>query len=219
MYTCQYKSIHMNDFFNRLKEERNKKGLTQEEFGLKCGVTKLTQSNYETGKRKPDIEYLDKAGILGCDIQYIITGEKNDLILVSNHAFGESALTIGFQRPWLERKGVNLERLILFTVKGDAMSPLLNTGDTLLVETYLHREITGNKVQIKQGLAPDEVLEHDGIYIVQLDGRQAVRQIQLMPSGARVFSSNSAFAELTIKTEEINNMVLGKVVWHAKDIG
>ncbi len=209
----------MYDFNNRLKEERSFKGLTQEEFGQKCGVTKLTQSNYESGKRKPDLEYLDRAASFGCDIQYIITGVKNDLVLVTNGSLGENALTIGFQRPWLEKKVVNIDRLFLFSVSGDAMSPMLNAGDTLLVEGYIHREKTGNKIQITQGLDPDETLEHDGIYIVQLNGRQAVRQIQLMPNGARVFSHNPEFEALTIKAEEINNIVLGKVVWVAKDIG
>lgn len=205
----------MSDY---LKNERNRLNLMQSHVCEKIEVGSATYTRWESGRPIPS-DKLTLLAKMGFDVQYIITGERNDLILVSNGAFGESALTLGFQRHWLERKGLNLERLMLFTVKGDAMSPLLNAGDTLLVETYLHRERTGNKVQIKQGLAPDEVLEHDGIYIVQLDGRQAVRQIQLMPSGARVFSDNSAFAELTIETENINNMVLGKVVWHAKDIG
>lgn len=68
--------MQMNDFFYRLKEERKKLDKNQADFGELCGVTKLTQSNYENGKRKPDIEYLSRAGEAGCDIQYIITGKR-----------------------------------------------------------------------------------------------------------------------------------------------
>ena len=184
----------------------------------KVDVGSATYTRWESGKPIPS-DKLTLLANMGFDVQYIITGVKNDLVLVTNGSIGENALTIGFQRPWLEQKGVNIDRLHLFIVSGDAMSPMLNAGDTLLVEAYIHRERTGNKIQIKEGLDPDETLEHDGIYVVRFNGRQAVRQVQLMPSGARVFSDNPAFKELTIKTDEIKNMVLGKVVWHGKYIG
>ena len=48
-------------FAERLKSERKRLKLNQEEFGNACGVKIIAQSNYELGKRMPDAEYLQKA--------------------------------------------------------------------------------------------------------------------------------------------------------------
>ncbi|WP_394231189.1 helix-turn-helix domain-containing protein [Salmonella enterica] len=59
----------------RLREERERLGLSQPALGKIGGVTKLTQLNYEKGKGMPDAAYLytiHKA--LGINIHYILTG-------------------------------------------------------------------------------------------------------------------------------------------------
>lgn len=66
----------MNDDFSiRLKKEREKLKLSAEAFGAMAGVRKTTQYNYEKGESKPDLEYLSYIAAMGCDINYIITGE------------------------------------------------------------------------------------------------------------------------------------------------
>lgn len=72
--------MQMNNFSERLKSERQRLNLSQEELGEACGVKKLAQFNYEKGERTPDANYLIKAAELGLDIQYILTG-----VAVSNH--------------------------------------------------------------------------------------------------------------------------------------
>ncbi len=63
-------------FGERLRDEREKIKMSQNEFGKKCGVTKLTQFRYEKSKRSPNIEYWQALHDLGIDIVYIITGKK-----------------------------------------------------------------------------------------------------------------------------------------------
>lgn len=63
-------------FSERLKEERERLGLSQTDFGEKCGVKKLAQINYEKGERKPDSDYLQKAHELGVDIGYLFSGHR-----------------------------------------------------------------------------------------------------------------------------------------------
>lgn len=200
-----------------LQEERKRLGYDQSHVFDSVCVSKATYARWEAGSPVPS-DKLSMLAKMGFDTQYIITGVKNDLALVSNGGLGENEITLGFKHAWLEQRGVAVNRVMLFVVKGDAMSPTFNSGDVLLVEAYIHQEKTSNDVQIKQGLAVDEVLEHDGIYLVRLDGRQTIRKIQLMPDGARVFSDNPLFQELHVKAADINAVVLGKVVWCAKDV-
>ncbi len=60
----------------RLREERERVGLSQPEMGKVGGVTKLTQLNYEKGDRMPDAAYLSVLHeTLGIDVSYILTGQ------------------------------------------------------------------------------------------------------------------------------------------------
>ena len=68
----------MLEFAKRLRLEREKTGLSAEEFGILGGVGKASQYNYERGSRKPDVEYLANIAKIGCDIQYIVTGVASD---------------------------------------------------------------------------------------------------------------------------------------------
>ncbi len=67
----------LSDFFERLKEERKRLGLTQTEFGAMAGVAKGAQLNYENGVRKPDSDYLAAIAAAGVDVLYVITGKRS----------------------------------------------------------------------------------------------------------------------------------------------
>lgn len=60
----------------RLREEREKLGQSQEQFGLTGGVKKLAQINYEKGERSPDANYLAAIAAAGADVRYILTGQR-----------------------------------------------------------------------------------------------------------------------------------------------
>ncbi|WP_162961855.1 helix-turn-helix domain-containing protein, partial [Pseudomonas aeruginosa] len=45
----------------RLKEERQRLGMSQTELAEQCGVSKNTQLAYEKGERSPDAAYLLRA--------------------------------------------------------------------------------------------------------------------------------------------------------------
>lgn len=105
----------LNDFSDRLKEERTRLGLSQAELGEACGVQKLAQFNYEKGERMPDAAYLMKAAALGLDTCYLITGERKATIevmsstnpeipLLNNESsvgfrIKEERLRLGFNQP------------------------------------------------------------------------------------------------------------------------
>lgn len=60
----------------RLKEERNRLGLSQVKIGTVAGITKNSQINYEANKRSPDSAYLAKIAEIGADVNYILTGMR-----------------------------------------------------------------------------------------------------------------------------------------------
>ncbi|WP_368762665.1 helix-turn-helix domain-containing protein [Klebsiella michiganensis] len=64
----------MSTLSERLKEERNRIGMSQTEFGALAGVGKTTQINYENGSRSPSADYLAALFDNNVDIQYVVTG-------------------------------------------------------------------------------------------------------------------------------------------------
>lgn len=66
----------MEDFGKRLKEERERLGLSQAKFAEACNIGKTAQYTYERGDRVPSLEYVDSASKLGVDVQYLLRGVK-----------------------------------------------------------------------------------------------------------------------------------------------
>lgn len=68
----------MQDYIGmRLREERERLGLSQAALGEIGGVKKLTQLNYEKGERSPDSSYLCAISKFGADVQFIVTGIRS----------------------------------------------------------------------------------------------------------------------------------------------
>jgi len=70
----------VDNFGERLKQARTRLGMSQEEFGAVGGVKKVAQSNYETGKRFPDSQYLARLAEAGVDIQFVVSGFRLDIV-------------------------------------------------------------------------------------------------------------------------------------------
>ena len=61
---------------NRLREERERLCLSQALFSGKIGISRMSQVNYESGKRSPDAAYLLAAFENGVDVGYVVTGKR-----------------------------------------------------------------------------------------------------------------------------------------------
>ncbi|PFH10849.1 hypothetical protein BCF11_3283 [Collimonas sp. PA-H2] len=84
----------MTELCNRLKNERKRTGLNQEEFGEVGGVKAGAQLNYENGSRTPDATYLNNLRKIGVDVWYVLTGEH----LTSQLSGEESELLSGYRQ-------------------------------------------------------------------------------------------------------------------------
>jgi len=67
----------MHNLSVRLREERTRLGMTQEQLGKVGGVRVQTQLHYEKGQRKPDSDYLAAIASAGVDILYVVTGQRS----------------------------------------------------------------------------------------------------------------------------------------------
>ncbi|WP_109078949.1 helix-turn-helix domain-containing protein [Aggregatibacter kilianii] len=60
----------------RLREERERIGLTQAALGAVGGVQKQAQLKYENGARNPTSEYLIEIAKVGIDVSYVLFGTR-----------------------------------------------------------------------------------------------------------------------------------------------
>lgn len=83
----------------KLKALRTRQHFTQQDIADRLGVTRSTVSNFEIGRRKPEIDVLEKlAAIYGVDLNYFSTQPvtANDLIELLKRAeniFNNPAIT------------------------------------------------------------------------------------------------------------------------------
>ena len=79
---------------SNLKEYRTLNGMTQEQAAEQIGLTRQAVSGYETGKRQPDLEMLEKFAVLyGTDMEGILYGRNKEL--QEQRAFRKTSAVIG----------------------------------------------------------------------------------------------------------------------------
>lgn len=64
---------------DRLREERDRLSLTQDELGQIGGVNRNSQGKYEKGERNPDSAYLEAVAAAGVDVLYVLTGKRQPI--------------------------------------------------------------------------------------------------------------------------------------------
>lgn len=62
---------------DRLREERDRLGLSQPKLAAIAGTTKQTLFSWETGKTAPDGFQLSALGGAGVDLLYVLTGQRS----------------------------------------------------------------------------------------------------------------------------------------------
>ena len=73
LHSMNSHSSHPSD---RLREERERLGMTQSEFAAHGGVKRLAQYQYEKGERRPTADYMIGIAKVGADVGYIVTGTR-----------------------------------------------------------------------------------------------------------------------------------------------
>lgn len=79
---CQLGSyIQMSGIGSRLRQERERLGLSQKVFGEIGGVEANAQGKYESGGRAPKADYLSRVAERGVDVLYVLTGTATPIQL------------------------------------------------------------------------------------------------------------------------------------------
>ncbi|WFR81077.1 helix-turn-helix transcriptional regulator [Janthinobacterium rivuli] len=124
----------MKYFFDRLKEERKRLGLNQDEFAALGGVKKGAQFNYENGSRTPDSDYLAAVAGVGVDVLYLLTGEHATSSLPTD----EHELLMGYRKLDLRSKA-----RVLGVVEGiiESTNESMSAAGKVHAQTIVHGEI------------------------------------------------------------------------------
>lgn len=97
----------------RLREERERLGQNQTDFGVSLGVSRGTQKAYELESSSPDVRYLSGLQELGVDVHYVLTGSRGDTDL-NNLTDVESAVLGNMRRMSEDDRNVLLRTAAAF---------------------------------------------------------------------------------------------------------
>lgn len=96
----------MNGIGSRLREERERLGLTQRVFGDIGGVEPNAQGKYESGERTPKADYLAAVAARGVDALYVLSGTRTPIPQGSLSSEENRLLAAFRELPMAERTAV-----------------------------------------------------------------------------------------------------------------
>lgn len=88
--------IQMSGIGSRLRQERERQGLSQKAFGVIGGVEANAQGKYENGDRAPKADYLSRVAERGVDVLYVLTGTPTPT-LVDNLSQIEEKVLVSYR--------------------------------------------------------------------------------------------------------------------------
>lgn len=119
------RSPKLLEIAGRLAEERNRLGMSQNEFGRATQTHRNTVRHYETGERRPDSLFLADLENVGVDVLYVLTGARQVSVRavlsglsvdLSPGAIADKVLAIGDKRSAAYRRG--LVDVLAFRLEG-----------------------------------------------------------------------------------------------------
>lgn len=203
----------------RLRAERLRLVLTQEQLCGAARVSKVSQVNYEKGRRAPDANYFQLVAGIGVDVLYVITGSKalppaeplaSELVPLPRLAVRASAgygvvndpgaeylvNALSVSRAWLNKRRLIPTNLRVITIRGRSMEPVLANDDLGVVDVT------------------DTAPRSGFIYVIRNGDELLVKFCELHPGNKlRVSSANPSFAPYDVDLERNRELVIvGRVV-------
>lgn len=187
----------------KMKQLRQRSGLSQEDLGRLLGVSKQAVSMYERGARSVDLETLNKlADIFSVDIN-LLCGRKTSPIKIPVLGYVAAGIPIQAITDIIDYEELAPDMLkdgseyFALKIKGQSMEPRIYDGDVVIV-----------RVQ------PD--VDSGQIAIVCVNGDEATcKKIAKQPGGILLQPLNPTYETVFYTVEQIEQIpitILGKVV-------
>lgn len=195
-----------------------KKEVTQSQLAERMGVNKNTISQYKTGDRRPPVEKLVLlTNALGVSLPEFFScreEEKPDIVFVRKVTARPRAGAGGletdaehdgyyaFHSSFIARKRGNEDSMVLFEAAGDSMSPTLNDGDMIMVNTL--------DMDVRTGC----------IYLLRVEDELMVKRLETRPGGILLIrSDNPRYEDIPVdrRDESQNVAILGRMVWSCRE--
>ena len=206
----------------RLREERERLGMSQTQFGDLAQVTKKTQMLYEGDQRSPKADYLTAIASQGVDVQYVLTGNRSvpepqplglpvtepgpelspvlmydiEAAAGAGRSFeGEPVKSIlHFPSSELAEQGLDPAQVVGIKVRGDSMDGTLADGDWVLVD--------------RSNRDPKQ----EGVFLLLVSGERRIKRVQRLAGGALfLISDNEHYQPEMIKPQDMHDVeILGR---------
>lgn len=207
---------------DRLREERNKKGLTQADFAALAGVTKRSQSLYEGNERTPKADYLAALDAVGVDTHYVVTGKR------SNEHISGSSLEHEAIPAHLDQRSndPNVASIPMYDVECAAGSGRDFADEKVLGYFHMDRAVLAElKLPADSGAwvraRGDSMIgtiddgdyvfvdftqrdpSREGVYLILMDGERRIKRMQRVAGGGwLLISDNPRYDKELIKPEQ-----------------
>ena len=194
-----------------------RKNISQTELAERMGVNKNTISQYKTGSRKPPMDTLEElVKALGVSLPEFFACKdvsKPDLVFVekvkAKPRAGRGGLEgdsehdgyYSFHTSFIARKGGSAESMKIFEVAGDSMSPTLDDGDLIMVNT--------RETDVRTGR----------IYLLRIGEELMVKRLETRPGGVLIIrSDNKEYDDIPVNLSEDSDVeVFGRMVWSCRE--
>lgn len=216
----------------RVEAVLNEARLKKVDLARRLEITSPSVSNYINGKTAmSDESLLAVSDLAGINIHWLVTGEgskrldeqcqcspdaKKDTLEITmydaeggcgkeviNSCVKESGL-ISFSRDFARNQFGHIHNgLVCILASGESMTPTVNPGDMLVIDTT------------------DTTLQRDGsVYVIQIGDSTVVKRLHRLPGDTiRIASDNPAAWTMDVKAEELeykNLKIIGRVVFIGK---
>ncbi len=105
-----------------------------------------------------------------------------------------------FRSDWLRRKG-DPNRMVLMDVVGDSMEPLLEEGDSVLIDQSQNSLISGR------------------IYALGVDDTVLVKRVEKHPGKLVLHSANQHYSPLSLQGDELDTVrIIGTLIWACREL-
>ncbi|WP_271273803.1 S24 family peptidase [Aliamphritea hakodatensis] len=178
----------------RITKRREEQGLNMSELARRLGVTPQSVQQWEAGRNSPRGKRLEAlAQILNCSKEWLMFGTSEpesgapanfikipvfDVELAAGAGrhidMEEVSDWVPIDQDWIYQNGLSPDHLSVVYVKGDSMTPKLEDGDMLLVNTAERRPVSGKiyAIAVENELRVKRLMQRmDGNWLITSDNK------------------------------------------------